>query len=283
MHQPQIGRSQTFRTLLSRTVATIVLPVAMGLFVGCGWDGSTSGCEPPQAYDAGPPAVLFMHDVSPCFESSNPVRGSSPRLIASFQCPGTSSRFLAAVKVDGELRALLPVECAAYGSAVRLDLGPWEESADVSHNVEVILDPMNLFEETNEDNNRVTVQVETVEPDLGLLENTSGFTPASGPQQGLWVTEVNTGVPVNIRSIVQVAGLYPGATVTLRSIDLDATYPRDFTDCQTLWSETQVTHYWLPPAPGFYDVEFRVAPPSGSTDANSSNNVVVKRLRVFPP
>ena len=275
-------RERVTPAVSKRAVAAIVLPPALGLFVGCGWDGSSSGCEPPQAYDAGPPVVLFKHDVSPCFESPSPIRGSSPRLVARFPCPGTSSRFLVAVKVDGELLTLHPVECAAYGSDVQIDAGPWEKSLDEPHTVEVIIDPMNLFEETDESNNRVTAQVAVVEPDLVLESNLCWFTPASGPQLGQQVTEVNYGVPIHIRAIIQALGRYPGTTLTLQSTGLDTTYVRDLDDCGGPWDEAHVTHYWLPPAPGFYDVTFQVAAATGSPDS-THNNVVIKRLRVFPP
>ncbi len=224
--------------------------------------------------------MYFAHDTPPCSQMTYPVRGSASRLMAAFSCPGTSSRFLAAVKVDGELLSLRPVECAGYGGDVTIDLGTWEPADSAEHLVEVILDPMDLFEETDESNNRVATQVRVQDPDVGLYPLQSGFVT----QQGYWVTEVNSGVPVDLRTSVEVNGAYPQATVRMRSgTDLDATLTHSFLDCQTMWSEAQFVHRWTPPAPGDYDVEFSVAPPAGAIDRDPANNVVVKRLRVFPP
>ena len=80
-----------------------------------------------------------------------------------FECPGTSKTFLAAIKIDGALASMHEVECAGHGSKVTFDAGRWEPADTVWHKVEVILDPLNLFKESNESNNRRSVLLRIVE------------------------------------------------------------------------------------------------------------------------
>jgi hypothetical protein len=72
---------------------------------------------------------------------------------------------MAAVKVDGVLSSMLEVQCAGYGSQVTLDAGQWEPPDTLWHTVEVVLDPLNLFKETDESNNRGSALLRIVEPD----------------------------------------------------------------------------------------------------------------------
>ena len=81
-----------------------------------------------------------------------------------FECPGTSKAFLAAIKIDGALVSMREVQCAGHGSNVTFDAGHWEPDDTVGHEVEVVLDPLNLFKETNESNNRGSVFLRIVEP-----------------------------------------------------------------------------------------------------------------------
>jgi hypothetical protein len=92
-------------------------------------------------------------------------------LVIGFDCPGTSKTFLAAVKVDGALASMHEVECAGYGSLVTFDAGPWEPPDTLWHTVEVVLDPLNLFKEKDESNNRGSALLRIVEP--------RGATPAA--------------------------------------------------------------------------------------------------------
>jgi hypothetical protein len=96
-------------------------------------------------------------------------------LLIGFDCPGTSKSFLAAVKVDGALASMHEVQCAGYGSAVTVDTGPWEPPDTLWHTVEVVLDPLNLFQESDESNNRGAALLRIVEP--------AGETPAAPVSQ----------------------------------------------------------------------------------------------------
>ena len=72
---------------------------------------------------------------------------------------------MAAVKVDGALASMHEVQCAGYLSQVTFDAGPWEPPDTLWHTVEVVLDPLNLFKETDESNNRGSALLRIVEPD----------------------------------------------------------------------------------------------------------------------
>jgi hypothetical protein len=144
----------------------VLAPTMIGLVVGCSPLDSGSGCEPPPpATDASSPTVsLDCRQTPPCYGSSEAVRGSDPHLTIGFQCPGTSKTFLAAIKVDGTLASMHEVQCAAYGTLVTIDAGHWEPPDTLWHTVEVILDPLNLFKESNESNNRGSALLRIVDP-----------------------------------------------------------------------------------------------------------------------
>ena len=84
--------------------------------------------------------------------------------------------FLAGIKVDGALVSMHEVQCADLGSQVIVDAGHWEPPDTVWHAVEVILDPLNLFKETNESNNRGSVMLRIVEPGVATSAD-SRFAP----------------------------------------------------------------------------------------------------------
>lgn len=152
---------------LRRWWKRVIAPVMLALVVACSPLYSEGGCDPPQATDAGSPTISLD-------QGSEGVRGTDPHLIIGFDCPGESNTFLAAIKVDGALRSMHEVQCAGFGSHVTHDAGHWEPPDTVWHSVEVILDPLNLFKETSESNNRGSAMLRIVEP--------NGTTPAvSGP------------------------------------------------------------------------------------------------------
>ena len=123
------------------------------------------GCAPPPAAtDAATPTASLVSQQPPYGSGFEAVRGSDPHLVIGFQCPGTSSTFLAAVKVDGKLAAMHEVQCAGYGSQVTFDAGYWEPPDTLWHTVEVVLDPLNLFKESDEANNRGSARLRIVEP-----------------------------------------------------------------------------------------------------------------------
>jgi hypothetical protein len=134
------------------------------LLAGCSVFSPTSGCEPPPpATDARSPAPSLECRRFRCVRDDEAVRGSDPHLIVEFDCPGSSKTFLAAVKVDGALASMHEVECAGFGTLVVFDAGPWEPPDTVWHTVEVVLDPLNLFKETNESNNRGSARLRIVD------------------------------------------------------------------------------------------------------------------------
>jgi hypothetical protein len=149
---------------LRRTSKRALVPL-IGLVTGCSpFDPSGGGCEPTPATDAARPVVSLDCRQPPCGNGREAVRGSDPHLMLQFDCPGTSKVFLAAIKVDGALRSMHDVQCSEYGFIVAVDAGHWEPADTVWHTVEVILDPLNLFEETDESNNRSSTQLRIVEP-----------------------------------------------------------------------------------------------------------------------
>ena len=167
-----------FRLRSKRVFAPLMILLAVGCSPLFSPDGG--GCEPPPpATDAQSPIVWLRCGQPPCGIGGEAVRGSDPHLIAGFDCPGTSKTFLAAVKVDGALASMHEVQCAGYGSQVSFDAGPWEPADTVWHTVEVILDPLNLFKETNEGNNRGSAQFRIVEPP-GALPVASGLESRGG-------------------------------------------------------------------------------------------------------
>jgi hypothetical protein len=152
--------SAGFRRIAMRVIGLLMI----GLATGCELSPFGGGCDPPPpATDAGSPTALLQSDQPP-YSGTQAVRGSDPHLIVGFTCPGTSKTFLAAVKVDGALASMREVECAGYGYNVTADAGPWEPPDSLWHTVEVVLDPLNLFKETDESNNRISIRLRIVEP-----------------------------------------------------------------------------------------------------------------------
>ena len=159
----------------------VIGPLMIGLAVGCSpLSPEGGGCEPPPpATDARSPTAWLECRRLPCGQGNEAVRGSDPHLIIGFDCPGTSKTFLAAVKVDGALASMHQVQCSGYGSQVAFDAGKWEPADTAWHTVEVILDPLNLFRETNESNNRGSVMLRIVEPN-GATPAAPGFEARGG-------------------------------------------------------------------------------------------------------
>ena len=155
--------SATFRLRSKRILA----PLLIGLATGCSpMSPDGGGCgPPPRATDARSPTASLQCGQLPCRGGIEAVRGSDPHLVIGFDCPGTSSTFMAAVKVDGALASMHEVQCAGYLSQVTFDAGPWEPPDTLWHTVEVVLDPLNLFKETDESNNRGSALLRIVEPD----------------------------------------------------------------------------------------------------------------------
>lgn len=214
------------------------------------------------------------------------VRGTSPTMIVSFACDGQADPFLLGVKIDGRYFALREVRSDSYARTVSVDLGPWNESDGDWHTVDVVLDPMNLFKETDESNNRVSAQVRMIEPDVGVHPPLCGFrlTEEAGPSAGNWVEQVPVGTPVNVTLWAALGGPYPALRLRAQSgVRFDTTAVFDASTCaSSAGGPPSLYKRWLPPGPGAYDVVFSVTPPEGMMDRDRMNNVVIKRLTVFP-
>ena len=136
----------------------------LGFVVGCE-PGYGSGCAPPpRSTDASSPTVQLTTELGPFISDSEAVRGSDPHVIVSFQCPGESDPFLVALKIDGKLYSMEQAQGAGYGTGVALDFGSWEPADSDWHVAEVVVDPLNLFHETDESNNRGTKHLRIVPP-----------------------------------------------------------------------------------------------------------------------
>ena len=141
-------------------------PLIMALTVACSpFAPYDTGCSPPpKASDAATPVVWIECREQTCGQDNEGIRGTDPHIMVGFDCPGESEPFLVAVKVDGALVSMRETECAVYGWNIRVDMGSWDPVDTSWHEVEVILDAMNLFDESDESNNRVKGRIRVVEP-----------------------------------------------------------------------------------------------------------------------
>jgi hypothetical protein len=253
------------------------------LVVGCSPMFGDSGCgSPPQATDAVATAVGIQNLAAPCTYSSEGVRGSDGHLVAHLDCPGESEPFLVAVRVDGKLRSLVQVKCAGYGSLVTVDAGAWEAGDTLWHPTELIVDPLNLFRESNEANNRLVGQVRTIPPGIGVFPLATHFLdPSAGYGE---VTQIEEGKPVLVVMTALVRGRYQSFELSAKSgTALDVAVTKSFDDCAAAsGGAPQVSWDWTPPGPGLYLVEFRVTVSSGEVDSDPGDNLLAKELRVVP-
>src|ERR1044072_9255880 len=187
--------------------------------MGCDPLGPSSGCEKPMATDVGFSAVSLECARAPCTSGIEAPRGSDPHLIVSLQCDGESKPFLVAVDVDGRLRSLTEVQCDAFVPNLRVDTGTWDASDSNWHDVEVIVDPLNLFKETSEANNRGRQQIRITEPDARIEAEATGFVipPDAGGDGFTLVDRVAPGTPVNVRMLMVYGGPYERITRSVRS------------------------------------------------------------------
>jgi len=156
-----------------------------------------------------------------------------------------------------------------------MDLGVWEPSDTLWHDVEVILDPLNLFHESDETDNRVATRLRIVEQEIEV--GFFGFALVDGPNFGQPVTQVTSGTAVRIYLTPNASGSYPNVDVSLKfgNESLGAG-TLNLKDCSLQPRSFGVR--WTPPGPGVYDIEFRIDP--NGPDLDPSNNVRTKRLVV---
>jgi len=259
--------------------------VLLGLVIGCSPSYDSGGCgPPPRSTDASSPAVLLVCERPPCSYGTEGVRGSDPHLLVSFQCPGESDAFLIALKIDGKLHSMKEVRGAGYGTTVSVDGGSWEPADGEWHQVEVILDPLNLFRESDESNNRAAARLRIVSPDASIDDQGSGFVvpnDAGGDGYTL-VTQVYQGTPVEVRLRMRYGGTYPSIVRSVHSDGgLDATDTVSMPSCPDYsYLTSNFVTRWTPPGPGTYVVELRIEP-VGDTPDDPATNLVTKTLTVL--
>lgn len=273
---------------MRRFVMGTLAPVVLGLITGCSpsYD-SSSGCEgaaPARATDASFNQLQLECGLSPCAYGLEVPQGSDPHVVALVNCSGVSKPFLVGVKVDGELRVLKQVTGAGFGTTFRVDAGSWNPPDTLWHDAEVVVDPLNLFRETDETNNRGTAKIRVVVPDAALDPPACGFVVPYPAGTGQFATQVPFGTPVEVVHTMMLGGPYPQGVV--RSVHSGTTLEASETmaitgPCTFVRSDHLVmVTPWTPPAIGDYDVEFSIAPIGPVPDLRPSNNVLVRRLTV---
>lgn len=273
-----------------RIVERVLAPLLLGWVVGCGpFDPDSDGCgSPPQATDAAFYRVLLRSSTAPCTYGREVPQGTNPHVIVTFNCPGTSKRFLLAVSVDGKILSMGEVACSgSFGQEVRYDAGPWEAADTTWHRVQVVIDPLNLFKESDESNNRGGGEIRMVAPDAVLDEPNCGFViPRDAGGDGYTrITEVPAGTAVEASLVMTYGGPYEAIARSVRSVPgLDASDTLSAQPCPSYYGDNyfywnRFVTRWTPPGPGIYDVEFKIEP-LGTVPDLATNNVVTKRLTV---
>ena len=258
-------------------------PILLWLLVGCS-PLVDSQCGPaPRSTDAAATGIAIQNEAPPCTYSNEGIRGSNGHLVAHLDCPGESDPFLVAVKVDGKLLTLVEAHGAGYGTQVSVDAGPWEAADNLWHSVELIVDPLNLFRETNEANNRLVGQVRTIPPEIGIFSPATRFLdPNAGYVE---VSQITAGNPVVVVLTAIAKGRYQSVELSAKSgVALDQARTLTMGSCDAIsGGAPQVNWVWTPPGPGTYPVEFRVRVLSGEGDSDPNNNLLTKDLTVVPP
>ena len=266
---------------MRRLVRRAIPLLGLCCVIGCAplWG---EGCgSPPRATDASFYGVSLQSHAPPCGGGNQVPRGSDPSVILMINCGGESEPFLAAVKIDGRLFSMVEVTGGGYSPTVSVDAGRWDAPDTLWHDVEVVIDPLNLFVEIDESNNRGTGQIRLVDPDVGIQQ--AYITEANGYQS---VSTVPLGTPVDVHLRIAFAGGYEAVERSVRSAGVWSVADTvGFTGC-AYPSPTEPSEFvrrWTPPAPGDYDVDFRIEPVRPTTDRIPSNNLQTRRLTVTPP
>ena len=255
----------------------LLLAFVVGFSTGCDLSPySSGGCGPPQrATDARAVGVSIREQDAPCTESAEGVRGANGHLVAHVACPGTSSSFLVAIRVEEEPVRLVEATCAGFGNDVMIDAGPWEPADSLWYTVELVVDPLNLFHEDNEKNNRWTGQIRIVGPDIGmdgLTRIADAFHFATGT--------IQFGDSVFVIASGRIRGRYQSVRFSATSGSaLQRSQTLSFISCGVV-QPSLVTWSWKPPSPGTFAVEFRVEALSGEADSDTTNNVLTRTLTV---
>jgi hypothetical protein len=186
---------------------------------------------------------------------------------------------MVAVKMSGRPTVLVQAQGAGYGSVVTIDAGEWNPSDTLWHDVEVIVDPLNLFKESNESNNRHVSQVRVVAPDIAVNPYLSRVSDTNGND----VSTVPVGQPLWLIASATVGGWYQRAELSTRCAAFSFDSTVSIGSCDLLANGPPLVSWnWTPAAPGDYFVEFRVKMVSGEAESDTSNDVVTRRLTVTP-
>jgi hypothetical protein len=220
-------------------------------------------------------SVTVQNSLPPCTNSNQGVLGSDGHLRGTVHCAGASDPFLVAVKVDGKPAALVEVQGDAYGSQIDVDAGAWEPGDTLWHPVELIVDPLNLFKETDETNNRWAGQVRMVGPDLSVIDGLSRVIDA----QGTSVTSASVGQPLTIVTGARVGGRYASAELSATSEAFHFTETLALDECDIYGPPLGVWN-WTPSAPGDFSIMFRVRILSGEAQSDSTNDAITRVLSV---
>lgn len=271
------------RSKVFRFARRVLSPCLLWLTVGClGTEGGDGGCEDSHGSDPRFAGIRLQSSTMPCTRGRQVPLGTRPHLFVSIGCDGDTPPFLVAVSVDGKAHSVQQVS-GSYGTK-DVDLGSWEAADTTWHRVEVVIDPLNLFTESREDNNRGVDTVRVVAPDAAVIATLSGFViPRDAGGDGYTrVTEVRTGTPVEAWLFVTYGGPYEAVIRSVRWLPgVDARDTLAVTPCigYSDYSFTRFETRWTPPGPGTYDVEFRVES-VGTVPDLPDNNVVTMRLTV---
>ena len=274
LHTSAGRSSRAFR----RRVTAYGVAGLLGLALGCSpLDGGGGCAPPPPATDASAGGVSVRNSAPPCTYSNEGVRGSNGHLLATVYCPGASDPFLVAVKMNGRPTVLREVRGVDYGHQIEVDAGEWDPGDTLWHQVEVVVDPLNLFRETDETNNRWVGQVRMVAPDLSVIDGLSRVIDS----QGLTVSSALVGQPLRVVTGARVGGRYQTAELSAKSAAFDFAMTVAIGSCDQLAGGPPLGVWdWTPSAPGDYEVEFRVRILSGEAQRDTTNDVITRTFSV---
>jgi hypothetical protein len=168
---------------------------------------------------------------------------------------------------------------AGFGSELQVDMGEWDPPDTLWHDVEVIVDPLNLFKESDESNNRLVSRVRVVEPDLALNDYLTRISDTNGNA----VSTAFVGQPLWVIASARVGGWYQTAELSAKSTAFSFDSTVSIGSCTLLMNGPPLVKWdWTPSAPGDYLVEFRVKILSGEAQSDTTNDLKTQTFTVVP-
>jgi hypothetical protein len=131
-------------------------------------------CDPPPATDVAFESVNVQSFSPPSGLALERPRDSNPHIVISISFNGEAQPLLAGVKVDGRIFALVEIAHDGFGSTTVVDAGRWDPPDTLWHAVEVVVDPLDLFVEVSEDNNRGSAQLRITDPPIDPFPASTG-------------------------------------------------------------------------------------------------------------